>query len=199
MVNILGAQPITCSNFSINSIYQDTLNPALNQVNITFNGGPNQLANYPHVSLLLDCNGDTIANGGLFWFGQLGQTAQDYPVNLTGSLACAPITAIFVFGDSLGNTLTCPLIFNTASTFESEKNNSKIICIPNPAHDQIQINVPINLVGEKCKIFDSFGRILYTDILTNNNTSIDIRGFKNGIYLLSVGEGRSQTLRFVNV
>jgi hypothetical protein len=32
-----------------------------------FSGGPFQFVNYPNVSAVLDCNGDTIANGKVFW------------------------------------------------------------------------------------------------------------------------------------
>ncbi|MFM7684024.1 MAG: hypothetical protein ACKO7P_14975, partial [Bacteroidota bacterium] len=55
------SQTIPCSNFTITGSYPDTINSNDYQISINFNAGPNDIVNYPHVSAVLDCNGDTVA------------------------------------------------------------------------------------------------------------------------------------------
>jgi hypothetical protein len=87
---IIFSQTISCSNFSITGIYPDTINPNDYQISLNFNANQSEFVAYPHFSAVLNCNGYTLATGDLFYFGQLGQTVQDYPVTITSNSWCEP-------------------------------------------------------------------------------------------------------------
>ena len=107
----LFAQSVNCSDFSVIGVNPDTLNPNGYIVSIQFNATSNVFINYHQVSAVLDCNGDTVATGGLSFFGQFGQTTNDYPVTVSGSLACEPLNVVFVYSEDNFNDDTCLLTF----------------------------------------------------------------------------------------
>jgi hypothetical protein len=106
------AQTANCDLLSITAINPDTINPGDYQVSIQFNGSVNEFIGYPLITSVQNCNGDTVASGTLSWFGQLGQTQQEYPVTATGDISCGPLTVNFQYFDDQGNEVVCPLIFN---------------------------------------------------------------------------------------
>jgi len=107
------AQPITCNNFSILGFGPDEFNSGNSLIHILLEGSEMDFINYPYISLITDCHGDTIATGSLNFFGQNGQTVQSYPV--TGSIinSCLPITIEFVYGNTNFETDTCIISFST--------------------------------------------------------------------------------------
>ncbi|MFM7770253.1 MAG: hypothetical protein ACKO8Q_06810, partial [Bacteroidota bacterium] len=109
----LNAQLVNCDNFSVLGIGTDISNSQTSVVHIQMLGNASDFIDYPAISTVTDCNGDTVATGGLFFFGQLGQSVQSYPV--AGSLlnACLPLSIEFVYGNSNGQADTCMLTFNS--------------------------------------------------------------------------------------
>ena len=191
------AQSITCSDFSIVSIAPDTLNPATCQVGIYLDANPNDLVGYPQVSTLIDCNGDTVATGSLFYFGQLGQTIQEYPMTLTGPLNCLTYTAVFVYGDSLGNPNTCQLTFGAAGLFQPTEHSTILQAYPNPSASAFHLHAGPELHGDHYNILDGTGKAVCSGMMISSDMTIDLSGFASGIYILETGGNIRQRVRLV--
>jgi hypothetical protein len=182
---ILISQTIPCSNFTITGGFPDTINPNDYQLSINFNANSNEIVGYPHVSALLDCNGDTLATGGLFYFGQLGQTTQDYPITIIDSSDwCEPLTAIFIYGSGpLNEGDTCSLSFqSTTITNISKKEGIKIS--PNPASEILNVSVPTELIGKSFRIVNQLGQVVLERLTSNILNEVDIKILEPGFYYL---------------
>jgi hypothetical protein len=182
------AQNFSCADFTIQSIAPDTTNPGILQIGISFNASSGTFANYPHVATLLDCNGDTAGTGSLFVFGQFGQTVVDYPVNLSGTFLCQPLTAVLVFTDNAGISDTCLLSFTSTSVINSEKGQTKLTVYPNPAHHEVVVEVEPALIGTDYYLCDYQGRNIAVGMISQTNMRIDIRSLSSGVYFIRAGE-----------
>jgi hypothetical protein len=76
------AQSINCDLFTVSSIAPDEFDVNNTLINIQMSGDGSDFANYPLVASVTDCNGDTVATGAMFFFGQIGGTEQSYPVTM---------------------------------------------------------------------------------------------------------------------
>jgi hypothetical protein len=182
------SQTFSCSDFSITNAYPDSINPDDYQLSIQCTAGSNDFVNYPFVSTVLDCNGDTVATGGLFYFGQFGQTTQDYPVTLTGNgdINCYPLTASFVINYDLGFTDTCQLTYGT-SGLDQQLNDYKSIRIsPNPASNLITLIASQKFVGKAYEICDALGKPVLTGTISSESIPVDISNLARGMYLIKV-------------
>lgn len=176
-------QTISCSNFCITNIALDTnaANGYDLQISIQMTGDPFSAVYYPHVSSLIDINGDTIATGGLFYFGQPGSTTQDYPVTLVPGATFTPglvYTAIFIHVDD-----TCILTFPcTTSITEESASNSSVALFPNPASDLLTIQSPVDFTATPAIItlYDQTGRLVKT--IETTSSTIHISDLPNGFY-----------------
>jgi len=106
---IASAQIINCADFSILGFGPDAFSSGNSVIHIRLEGDSSDFISYPYVTLLIDCNGDTIATGNLSFFGQQGQTVQSYQVTGDISNACLPISVEFVYGNSNFENDTCTL------------------------------------------------------------------------------------------
>jgi hypothetical protein len=186
-------QTISCAEFSITQFYPDSLNTNDYQISIQGSSGPLEMVNYPHVAAVLDCNGDTVATGGLFWFGQLGETIQDYPVTLTGngSMACYPLTAIFIYGLDAGIEDTCFLSYGIVGLNASLSNISNDLIYPNPSNLFIQLG---EIPETDFKILNTVGLI---EMIGKSQGVIHVEFLNSGAYFLELSDGQSKTiLRF---
>jgi hypothetical protein len=114
--SITNAQVISCSDFSLLGIGHDSFNSGNSVVHIKFMGDPQDFINYPFVSCVTDCNGDTIATGNMNFFGQMGQSVQSYPVTGDITNACLPITIEFIFGNTNFEIDTCTFSLSSLPT-----------------------------------------------------------------------------------
>ena len=184
---ITSSQTIPCSNFTITGSYPDTINSNDYQISINFNAGPNDIVNYPIVSAVLDCNGDTVATGGLFYFGQLGQTTQDYPVTMLDTTSwCEPLTAIFIYGSgTLNEADTCILNFQSAA-FGDVSEEQYVSIYPNPVSEFLHVSVSNDLIGKSYQIVNQLGQVVLTGKIDNKNLTLDLANLEKGIYILEV-------------
>ena len=106
-MNPLAAQTISCSDFLVLGFAPEQNSTGNSIVNIQLNGNASDFINYPYISIITDCNGDTIATGTLNFFGQLGQSVQSYPVSGDITNACLPISIEFMFGNTNFELDTC--------------------------------------------------------------------------------------------
>jgi hypothetical protein len=186
-------QTISCSDFSITEVYPDSLNANDYQISIQSTAVPLQIVNYPYVSAVLDCNADTVATGGLFWFGQMGETIQNYPVTLTGngSMACYPLTVIFIYGLDTGIEDTCFLSYNFVGLNASLSNVSIDLIYPNPSNLVIQLG---EIPEIDFRIINTIGQI---ELIGKTQGVINVEFLNSGAYFLELSDGQSKTiLRF---
>ncbi|MFZ9587194.1 MAG: T9SS type A sorting domain-containing protein [Crocinitomicaceae bacterium] len=171
-----------CADFSVVGITPDTLNPNILQVSVSFSGSAASFANYPYISALIDCNGDTLGAGNIFWFGQFGQSTQDYPVQTNGALPCEPFTAVFIYSDNAGLSDTC--ILSGGSSSLGKLVPSPIHAFPNPTNHYVQIEVPERCIGSSLDLLDITGKIIYSSKIATRLISIDVEKCEKGTYVL---------------
>lgn len=75
-------------------------------------------------------------------------------------------------------------------------NNFKII--PNPASSEINLKLSKAFDTGYVKVYNPLGKEVYNKVVSNFDTSIDVSGWSNGIYLISIKTGDElQTKRFI--
>ncbi|MFM7566242.1 MAG: hypothetical protein ACKO4K_05810 [Flavobacteriales bacterium] len=184
-----------CGNLSITTIYPDSLTQGNYWIGIAFSGSANQFISYPHVSSVLNCQGDTLATGNLFYFAQMGQTSQDYPVGTTNAVWCEPLTIQFIYGDSLLVNDTCYFTYGLAKTFTTHDDHLPLL-FPNPIEEAFQVIVPSDYIGESYILVDAFGTILEHQVVIEKAFTMERMKHPGGVYYLCFPE-KAKRLRVV--
>ena len=60
---------------------------------------------------------------------------------------------------------------------------------PSPATDQLFISSKENIRDAQLKVYDAAGKLLLENKMSGMNTSINVKNFADGIYLLEVSNG----------
>lgn len=170
-----------CGFFCVNNIYFDSTNTLM--VSIQYAGG--SFINYPYVSAIYDINGAPVASGSMFYFGQLPNTTQDYPVNT--SLA-PPLpqnfAAVVIFNY---DTLVCQLPYPTSCTTNSSSHNLDnkffLKVSPNPVHNTLNIDFFKN-ENISVRVLNTSGQIASTFYLNEKDKKIECSEWTAGIYIL---------------
>jgi hypothetical protein len=181
------AQTINCDSFTVIGIEPDTFDVNNTLIQIEMGGGDTDFANYPYIPSITDCNGDTVATGGMFFFGQIGGTVSGYPVSAISDDVCLPLTIQFVYSDNFFVADTCLLTFgstNLSSTFDTF---NQLHVYPNPTQGDVQIESSQALSYAPFIVSNQMGTIVLRGMLNSANTRIDMRGLGSGVYTLRVG------------
>ena len=165
------AQTISCDWFTVTGLAPDTFNVNSTLINIQMMGGFSDFINYPVVSSVTDCAGDTVATGGLWFFGQMGGTTQGYPVSQLESDVCLPLTIEFVYGNEFFENDTCLLTFDGTNLCELLSITGIEPDSLNPGFSNIQIQMdgdPFDQINypQVMTVQDCFGDTVSTGILT---------------------------------
>lgn len=179
-----------CEKLHVVNVSPDTSQSGGYVVSIAYKAGSNELLGYPRVINVIDCKGDTIATGEMFYFGQLGATTQAYPIKLTtkDSMGCYPLTATFVANNTSGGSDTCKLVFGTTGVEDDSNDKTKpphtlsIALYPSPATDELVIATPDYRTEHQFRIVDACGRICFEGTITSARTRIDTRFLAPGVY-----------------
>src|SRR5688572_2802959 len=124
------AQTFQCDVFCVTNIQLNSAAPEVMTVTIFFTGNDNDFINYPYVSLVTDLHGDTLGTGTLNFFGQLGNTSQDYEVNATlGTLPDSLIALVYFNFDTSVCVLNYPCM---TSAVQKPDEFNDITISPNP-------------------------------------------------------------------
>lgn len=178
------SQNITCRSFCVTAINPDTnsSNAALVSIFMVDSG----FINYPHVIQILDASNSVVATGQMFFFGQFGNSTQDYPVttsvtnwnNFVG-------TVVFVY-DNDTCYLPYPCTVNPNSIGESQQLLQASI-YPNPAQDVVNISLPDPALDYSIAVIAiNGGTLLYYDKWTGSNLLIDTCTWPSGMYTVTV-------------
>lgn len=195
----VSAQNISCSDFNVVSLRADNDDSTLHHIRIWFGASNQDFINYPVVSCVLDCNGDTVATGKLNFFGQIGQTEQEYPVTIRRHFTCRPLTIIFIYGDNQGEPDTCYL--NYGSTSVKPVHAPNISIYPNPGNGRFTLKSPANLEGPaQARLYSPAGQLVFQQAWNSfsHEQTLDLSHLASGVYLLQFYDGiKTQALRLV--
>lgn len=193
----LMAQSISCADFTVLGINPNPFDSNIRDVSIQFSAPSGSFVSYPYVSAILDCNGDTVATGGMSFFGQAGQTTNQYSVTLNGSLSCEPLSAVFVYSGVDFND-TCMLNIGSSLGISSSIETSNAFSLfPNPIKSQVTIQTDLSQLGSDYLVYDQTGKLLLQGRIDSENTPVDLSNLSQGIYLFHLGSDLKQTLKAV--
>jgi len=177
---------LKCNELCILNIAYDTVSKKLD---VTIYNGPNgSQINYP-VVIVLDSNGDTIANkSGLFYFfAQIPNDTlvHDLPTTLT-SLP-ANFTGTVIIKDTPTDS-TCTFIYPMTCTVGiNELAQESFTMYPNPAADNVFIKLNNDeLLNSTITLFDITGRKVKEITAEENKTKIDLQEFNSGLYFITI-------------
>jgi hypothetical protein len=191
----ISGQNITCELFSITGLEPDTFNVNNTMVNIAMAGEFSLFASYPYIASVTDCNGDTIASGDIYYFGQIGGTEQGYPVTSISENVCFPITIEFVYENDIFETDTCYYGYGSTGITNASKDKMALNAYPNPAMDEILLTSKTDIIGETFIIYNSTGETMKTGIVDTQNARINLGNLPSGFYVLTVGETKIRIIK----
>ncbi len=89
---------------------------------------------------------------------------------------------------------------NTADNFVGiatmSEGNLSFRIYPNPVSDgNWQLETGSEAIGSEMKIYDSQGRIIYMQLLTNVTSQIDASGFSKGVYVVKIANAASRIVK----
>ncbi len=122
---VLAQGNFPCSSFCVTEVTLDPVN-GIWSVNISFEGSSNDFVNYPYVAWMQNSAGDTVAQGQMEYFGQLGGTSQVYhPDALSADFSSGLI--FFVFDQD-----TCALAYpcSTVGVKNTNQVELSVACLP---------------------------------------------------------------------
>lgn len=108
-----------------------------------------------------------------------------------------PGTGVFIVNTMRAALFVLKLGNTVSSVHELASNSNNVDIYPNPANDLINVKVNSNLINSKYYIINSLGQNISSGKLTNENTTINIEGLPNGIYLFQVGPLNQHSFKIV--
>jgi hypothetical protein len=177
------AQVQPCDLLSIQGIEPDTIDVNNTLINIQYAGNEMNFINYPFIPVVWDCNGDTVATGNFFFFGQMGQTTQGYPVTALSDDVCLPITVQFVYGDEQLVNDTCLLTFGSGLSIQRIAETDFTV-FPNPTSGDVPLGITEGIIGTHYTLIDANGRELLSGTFRQGTTTLSLATFPAGVYML---------------
>ncbi|MEK9620515.1 MAG: T9SS type A sorting domain-containing protein [Flavobacteriales bacterium] len=177
---ILFGQQFSCDSVQISSIQLSTVNPT---IEVVVKNSNIDIISYPGF-IMFNSNGDTLAKESVNYFG-IGWTYQLHELNIINPINL-PLNGYLELHSLFYDTLVCTFPYTLDTSLNSViiiVNNIKVF--PNPSIDDITITVN-NFNGNiQTEVFDLIGNKLQT----TNETTISLRDYSKGIYLLKVAYG----------
>ena len=72
-----------------------------------------------------------------------------------------------------------------------------ISLFPNPTTNQINVKADYKLIGTAYIVYDNLGKSVFSGIINNENTLIEMENLAGGIYMLSVGNSSKQIIKII--
>lgn len=80
----------------------------------------------------------------------------------------------------------------------NEASQDKLFYVfPNPAKSVINVKADSKLIGSVYSIYDNTGRVVLTEKLNAESTTIELGNLTGGIYMFSIGENMKQTFKVI--
>ena len=190
-------------NGSTNQTYKAT-GPGLYYVDVTNTNGCSSsdsikidLYNSPSVFI---GNDTTIAQGSslqlsagagfskYLWSG--GQTSQIISVDKSGTYSVS-VT------DANGCTGSDTIVVNVSASVQYV-NGVRYSLYPNPASNVLNLETDGNLVGATMQLVDAKGSVVYKEVLTGNNTKVNVSEMASGLYhVMIIGDNKTLTFKVI--
>lgn len=77
--------------------------------------------------------------------------------------------------------------------------DDKCSIFPNPTHDQITISASANYIGKNYRIFDYTGKLLQSNTIQSENTTISLSDLPSGLYLLRIEGNNHESYKIVKL
>ena len=122
---MIGFGQFLCSQLTVNDIVFNSTNMT---IDITIYDGNPGGQPYPYIAYTIDNLGDTIQNGSLNSFGNLGLDTSLYSYSLNSLPNNYPLTLCYTFGM---NSDTCILTYNSTTTIQEQTTNKKLLKVTN--------------------------------------------------------------------
>lgn len=183
-----------CNNFQVNTVQIDSIQPNTLQVNISFNANASLFANYPYIAQLTDCQGNLVGIGNNFWFGQFGQSTQDYPVSFNGTMPCEPYSISFVYSDNSGVTDTCELTYSSTNGLVNLEQEFLLIA-PNPSTSSVTITVGKQFMDSEIKLIDLNGKIVLSSQMESFQKILSLENLNKGTYQIVIENQGDRTYK----
>lgn len=116
-----------------------------------------------------------------------GQTSQTISITQSGTYS---VTVT----DANGCTGSDTIVVNVSASVQYV-NGVKYSLYPNPASTLLNLETEGNLVGSTLRLIDTKGSIVYENVLTGNNTQINVSEMASGLYHATI-TGDNKALRF---
>jgi len=75
--------------------------------------------------------------------------------------------------------------------------NTEINIYPNPTQSQININVPLKLLGSNYSVYDFTGKIVFNGKINSENTTVELAHLPSGMYFMRFGDNLKQTFKII--
>jgi hypothetical protein len=183
----INAQTIQCEFFTVTGLEPDPFDSTSTLIIIEMAGAIDDFANYPYVASVTDCAGDTVATGGMFFFGQIGGTEQGYPVSALSDDVCLPLTIQFVYGDEMLVPDTCLFTFGSTDVTSLHDASEPLNLYPNPTQGDLFIESPFTHERESYSLFNQMGKMIHQGTMNTTKTRIEMDSYSSGIYMLQIG------------
>lgn len=190
------AQSINCNSFCLTNISFDSVDADRLNLHLFLNGSSSDFINYPYVTAIVDSNGDTVATGGMEFFGQFGNTHQTYTATTTTLATLPPDFSCIVYFhyDTIDCALPYPCEAATATHSSTIKRGVSIS--PNPSNGLFNLQIEGNLNRYSfIEVLDVNGKRVYNSPIQSSNNAIDLSSFAKGIYFVRV-QGCYEVLNF---
>lgn len=91
----------------------------------------------------------------------------------------------YITNDGVSYLDSVDVILNSSLSVKEVKQDINFSIAPNPATDQISINLN-GIENGSIKIVDVLGNVIYKDASFTNTKKVDVSNFKNGIYFVTI-------------
>ena len=182
---------ILTGNFVTQLNYQPNNTLMYNHIVGVYNSSDTEMKMYINGLLVdsvnLDCSINYNTQNMFLNFGGVDNGSGPYPQFFRGDL-----DDIGIWNRGLTDTEILNLYNATNGNISSsvgvtELNNGvNLLAYPNPAETILQIKINPNLIGQKYKLYDSFGKVIMFGDAVNDYLPIDVSNLPNGVYIFNI-------------
>lgn len=185
-LSTLQAQPYSCDSFCVKNIYIDTAGQMI--VSIHFAGDENDYINYPHIDAVISASGDTVAQGELWFFGQVGGTTSEHPAATTLDEIPDGFTANvhFRYDDTL-----CVLSYPCMTTSVDIITDRDLSISPNPMTTHAFISLDHLFNNGVYRIYNLQGLLLKENYFAGQEIYLERGNLISGLYILVIQSGNT--------
>jgi|GEM_PF-4775287 len=182
----ISSQGIGCNSFCLTDVRMDTSVPKLMYVALFFSGDNNDFINYPWIAEVINDQGDTVGVGTWNFFGQFGNTSNDYPVMVEFDSIPENFSATMVFHY---DTSVCLLSFPCTTGIENLEDQPSFSIYPNPFSSETVLHSEIPFHDLTIKVFNLLGKqVKQLNHLSGDKITLKREDLLPGVYFMQLLE-----------